>query len=211
MCSASLLPCRAFSTRLRLRLLARVCVRTCAVLLTVAALALPALAQPTDPPFQNGSRSPHIDVLMPGFFGGTSASRETDNVVVDDKLRGTVEDLRRRSPEFRRQWALLSRSTRITVRLRLVARSPIKDSRAATTITSQPDGSLQADIAIPADARVPELLGHEFEHIVERLEGAKAQTLHELGDASVRRGAETFETARAVLVGRMVSAQFHSR
>lgn len=211
MCSASSLPSRALSARPALHLLTRLCSWTFTILLTSASITPPALAQSGGVPRTNVSRSPHFDVFMADAFEATSTSWDTDHMVVDDELRGTVEDLRRCSREFRRQWALLSRSARLTVRLRLVSRSPIRDSHAATTFTTEPDGSLLADVAIPAGARLPELLGHELEHVLERLDGASVRLRHELGDASVRRGTRSFETARAVLAGRMVAAQFHSR
>jgi hypothetical protein len=148
---------------------------------------------------------------VPDAFDTTSTPWDADHLLVDDKLRGTVDDLRRRSHEFRRQWALLDRSPRLTVRIRLVPRSPIRDSHAATVLTTQPDGSLLADVAVPVGARLPELLGHEVEHILERLDRVRVRVRHELGDPSVRRVGRSFETARAVLAGRMVAAQFHAR
>jgi hypothetical protein len=49
------------------------------------------------------------------------------------------------------------------------------------------------------------------EHILERLDGVRVAHRHALGDASVRRASGAFETARAVLVGRMVAAELQPR
>lgn len=211
MCSASSLPSKAPPVRLARPRLTRLCSWAFTMLLTSSSVASPALAQSGGVPTTDVSRSLHFDVVMDDAFDATSTTWDADHVVVDEMLRGTVDDLRRRSQAFRRQWALLSRSARLTVRLRLVSRRPIRDSHAATVLTTQPDGSLLADVAIPAGSRLPELLGHEFEHILEHLDGASVRLRYELGDPSVRRNTRSFETARAVLAGRMVAAQFHSR
>jgi hypothetical protein len=78
-------------------------------------------------------------------------------------------------------------------------------------VSALPDGSLLAVVAIPGGLRRAELVAHEVEHVLERLDGVKVASRHALGDGSVRLGSGTFETARAVLVGQMVAGEYRRR
>ncbi|AMY07630.1 hypothetical protein LuPra_00804 [Luteitalea pratensis] len=154
-----------------------------------------------------------LDLLMPEVVGASSAaSAVTARVVVDAKLQGLVDDLLGRSPAFRRQWQRLERFPRLSIRIELVHANQIGgDAHAATTIAVLHDGSVDATVAIPGGRRLPELVAHEVEHILERLDGVNAANQHALGDHSVRRASGTFETARAVLVGQLVAKQVQPR
>ena len=154
-----------------------------------------------------------LDLLMPEVVGASStASAATARVVVDAKLQGLIDDLLSRSPAFRRQWQRLERFPRLSIRIELV-----HANQSAATRTRRPrspflhDGSLHAAVAIPGGRRLAELVAHEVEHILERLDGVNAANQHALGDHSVRRASGTFETARAVLVGQLVAKQVQLR
>ena len=150
---------------------------------------------------------------MPEVVGARStASAATASVVVDAKLQGLIDDLLSRSPAFRRQWQRLERFPRLSIRIELVHANHIGgDAHAATTISVLRDGSLQAAVAIPGGRRLAELVAHEVEHILERLDGVRVDSQHALGDNSVRRASGTFETARAVLVGQLVAKEVRPR
>lgn len=159
-----------------------------------------------------GRPASHLDVLWPDAIDRPVPDpAAVGHIVVDDKLHDVLDDLLRRSPSFRRQWRVLATSQHLEVRIRLVFKSPVAASHAATTFGTLPNGALLAETALAAGRRVPELLGHEVEHILEHLDGARVHAQHALGDASIRRRAGTFETARAALVGRQVSAEFYAR
>lgn len=102
----------------------------------------------------------------------------------------------------------LTRCPALTVRIDLVAHSPVPGSHAATEVSAGPDGTVLAVVSVPGGRRRAELIGHEVEHLLEWLDGARLDTRHGLGDPSVRRASRTFETSRAVLVGRLVAAEF---
>lgn len=156
--------------------------------------------------------APDIDVLWPNVLEGPTPDPDASrHILFDRKLHGVLCDLLLRSPSFRRQWRLLASSQRVEVRLRLVRSSPLPTAHSVTTFTALPNGALLAETAIPVSERIHELLGHEVEHVLEHLDGVSVHVQHALGDASVRFRAGTFETARAVLVGRQVSAEFHRR
>lgn len=132
-------------------------------------------------------------------------------VEVDGKLQGLIDDLLQRSPAFRRQWERMLGVPRLSVRIELVHAYRVLDAHAATAVSTLPDGSRLAVVAIPGGSRLAELIAHEMEHILERLDGARVATQHALGDLSIRRASNTFETARAVLVGQMVAAEYRPR
>jgi hypothetical protein len=154
-----------------------------------------------------------LDLLMPELVGTGSAARSAPaRVVVDAKLRGLVDDLLVHSPAFRRQWQRLVQFPRLSIRLDLVHSNHVgDDAHAATRISFLPDGSLHAAVAIPGGRRLAELVAHEVEHVLERLDGVKVDDQHALGDSSVRRSSGTFETARAVLVGQLVAKEIRPR
>ena len=154
-----------------------------------------------------------LDLLMPEVVGARpTGSAATAHVVVDAKLQGLINDLLSRSPAFRRQWQRLERFPRLSIRIDLVHANHVgEDAHAATTFSVLRDGSQQAVVAIPGGRRLAELVAHEVEHILERLDGVKVDDQHALGDSSVRRASGTFETARAVLVGQLVAKEVRLR
>lgn len=179
-------------------------------LLGVSLSSTPVLAQPGSPAAPSPPSAPSaIDLLMPeAVETGLRPPPPRANVEVDRKLQGLVEDLRHRSPSFRRQWERLVRFPRLLVRIELVHAHQLLDVHAATAVSTLPDGSRLAVVAIPGGLRLAELIAHEVEHILERLDGARVASQHALGDTSVRRAAGMFETARAVLVGQMVAREY---
>lgn len=173
----------------------------------------PVLAQPGSPGTPARSFEPSaIDLLRPEIIGSSPAVEDQlATVVVDSKLRALVDDLLQRSTAFRRQWQRLTRVARLSIRIELVHVHRVVGAHAATEVSALPDGSLVAVLAIPGGLRLAELIAHEVEHVLERLDGVKVAARHALGDGSVRRGSGTFETARAVLVGQMVAAEYRRR
>lgn len=189
---------------------------TCAVvsgLLGVSLSSAAVLAQPGLPTSPSPSSTPSaIDLLIPEAADASlTPELARASVAVDGQLQALVDELLRRSPAFRRQWQRMLRVPRLSVRVELVHARRVRNGHAATDVSTLPDGSLLAVVAIPGGLRLAELVAHEVEHILERLDGARVASQHALGDASVRRAAGTFETARAVLVGQMVAKELRPR
>ena len=109
------------------------------------------------------------------------------------------------------QWHRLMGVRRLSIRIELVHAHHVGDADAATEVSVLPDGSLLAVIAIPGGRRLAELIAHEVEHVLERLDGVKVASRRALGDRSARRGSATFETTRSVLVGQMVAGEYRRR
>ena len=130
-------------------------------------------------------------------------------------LRGVVVDLCRRSPTFRRQVARLTDADGLTVTVhRLVLPPPSTALWRAQTLITRVGGLVRsADVQVPAgDARLmAELIAHEFEHILEQLDGVDLKRW--VGRSGVRRvGADRegspIETERAQQVGRLVAGEY---
>lgn len=132
-------------------------------------------------------------------------------VEVDGKLQGLIDDLLQRSRAFRRQWQRMLGSARLSVRIELVHANRVENAHATTAVSTPSDDVVLAVVAIPGGLRRAELVAHEVEHILEHLDGARLASQHALGDTSVRRESGTFETDRAVLIGRMVAAEHRPR
>jgi hypothetical protein len=65
---------------------------------------------------------------------------------------------------------------------------------------------LEADVQLGCVARVVELVAHEFEHIIEQLDGVRLADVGERAPSLVKvSGQGTFETRRAIEAGRAVA------
>ena len=132
---------------------------------------------------------------------------------VEPALRPVVVDMCRRSPTFRRQVIRLARQPDLEVRLQPGQFSTFGRVRARSALT-RVDGHLRrAVVEVPAGNSVllAELVAHEFEHILEQLDGvnlaewAGRSGVYRVG-ANVRDG--PFETERARQMGRVVAGEF---
>ena len=154
---------------------------------------------------------PSYDLLLPiSLHPGQSEVTEAGRLHMDKGLQGLVDEMARRSPAFRRQWLRLARHPRLILKMELVPSSPVRYSDAATRIVTGADGWVTAVVAIPAGPRIVELIAHELEHILERLDGASMPERHAMGDASVRRNDGMYETSRAVRSGRVALNEYLS-
>jgi hypothetical protein len=87
--------------------------------------------------------------------------------------------------------------------------------RAWTHIQRDRDGRLRATVRIGEPNRAAELIAHEFEHIVEQLDGIDLRSKASLEATGVRQchcaDVNAFETMRAVHVGRRVAREVGER
>jgi hypothetical protein len=134
------------------------------------------------------------------------------NIDVSSKHVSMLESMLQRSPTFRRQCMRIAAERSLTVRIE-IARTPSGyDSRATTQITRNADNQLHALVQIKFKD-VQELIAHEFEHIIEQLDGvdlaAHAARRH-TGVKEVGRGPNVFETTRARRAGAKVVSELGS-
>jgi hypothetical protein len=114
------------------------------------------------------------------------------------------------SPTFRQQCRVLSSAPRLSVTVDVAVRPVGSYRRARGSFRQTASGGIAAAIVIYPSNDVPELLGHEFEHVIERLEGVDFDRESKKGLA-LRMADGAFETARAVAAGRRVSGEVADR
>jgi hypothetical protein len=132
------------------------------------------------------------------------------NIVVPPFYRPLVEAMLRGSPTFRRQCLRLAAESTLTVMLVIGPRAQRSALRATTHIKRTENGGLTAFVEIPPLEDLDELIAHEFEHIIEQIDGvdlAAHAALPESGVTKSRRRGGTFETVRATRTGFKVAAE----
>jgi hypothetical protein len=132
---------------------------------------------------------------------------------IGSELQPVVIDLCRRSSTFRRQMARLADAERLTVTVRQVVFPPTASWRAQAAITRVGGQVRSVNVLVPAGGQrlVAELIAHEFEHVLEQLDGVDLQRW--VGRSGVRRvgtdqSDSPIETERAIQVGRLVAGEF---
>ena len=134
------------------------------------------------------------------------------NLRIAPVLRPTVADMCRRAPTFRRQVMRLASQAGLAVTVEAAAFPRTSRAQATTDIT-RVDGEVRtAYVRVPAGHHfaLVELLGHEFEHILEQLDGVELSKW--VGRSGVYRvggrGDGPVETERARQVGRLVAGEY---
>ena len=132
------------------------------------------------------------------------------NLVVSDMFRPLVESMLRESPTFRRQCVRLAGEPALTVHLTVNPPPRRADRRATTRLTRNVNGHLTAVVDIGPFENTQELIAHEFEHIIEQLDGvdlaARAAQPH-TGVSTVGSAVDMFETMRAQRMGLKVLSE----
>ena len=131
------------------------------------------------------------------------------NIQLDDMLRQPVTELLDKSSTFRRQWRQIASAP--GVRVVVVARTDLRETpsaRARAQVSRYAYGAVRAMIEIPAAADLAELLPHEFEHVLEQIEGLDLALLARAGDRGVIEVDDgVFETTRARAAGRAAARE----
>jgi hypothetical protein len=131
---------------------------------------------------------------------------------VAPKLKPVVADMCRRAPTFRRQVVRLAAQTALVVTVEPGLFPADGRVRAATAIARIDGGLRRAEVLVPSgdSLAVAELIGHEFEHILEQLDGVDLASW--VGHSGVHRvgGHDDgpIETERARQVGRLVASEY---
>lgn len=151
------------------------------------------------------ARAAHDDVRIP------------KNLIVGRAYEQTIEMMRTLSPTFRRQMQRIANAPHLTVTFAPDTSKGNGEMRAFTTISRSRSGDLSAVVRIKDVERAPELIAHEFEHIIEQLDGVDLGAMAAMQASGVRRcecrDTNTFETVRAVSVGEQVAREMaeHNR
>ncbi len=132
------------------------------------------------------------------------------NFIVPDNFRPVIELMLHDSSTFRRQCQRIAGEPTLTIHLTFAPLSGRSDIRAMTTITREPDGRQVAHIAIAPRQDLVELVAHEFEHILEQLDGVDlaAHAARPRTGVHAQTGPlAMFETVRATRIGRKVAGE----
>jgi hypothetical protein len=112
------------------------------------------------------------------------------------------------SPTFRHQCLRIARARAGRVNIEVRKPSPGASARALSTI-EQRKGSWLANVSLFLDRDLVELIAHEFEHIIEQIDGVDLLRYSKQGLTGVMPGSsEHYETSRAIAVGRRVAAEY---
>src|SRR5437870_3423446 len=132
-----------------------------------------------------------------------TASTLPANFDVPNLLAGIVMHVYEESDTFRAQCDRLAQAQNIRVSMRLDTN--IGSTCRAFTIIQRKRGMLCAEVHLPPTADLTELLGHEFEHIIEQLEHVNLRALAHVRGSGVREvQLDLFETDRAQRIGKIV-------
>ena len=125
-----------------------------------------------------------------------------------DTVRTTVAAMLRTSPTFRHQCARIGRTSalRVVVTQPLVGAGP---AGGALTRITRAAGGILAEVELRHSGDAVTLLAHEFEHILEQLDGVDLIALAARSGTGVRLlpHASGFETERAIAMGRQVASE----
>jgi hypothetical protein len=132
------------------------------------------------------------------------------NISVDAKLRVLIETMLARSSTFRRQCLRIGNEHALAVH---ITRTPVRltgSVRAISQISRQSGGGIVARLTLhPYDNDI-EMIAHEFEHIIEQLDGvdlAARARLAQTGVTDTGRRGDMFETMRAQRMGLKVASE----
>jgi hypothetical protein len=131
------------------------------------------------------------------------------NVELKGDLRRVLQRLYDASPTFRSQCQRIASATNLSVHVEIYA-TFLRRCR-AFTIFRRDGHRLRADVHLPPGSALTEMVAHEFEHIVEQIEGLDLRRLARVRGSGVREvERDVFETDRAQAAGRSVMMEWLS-
>jgi hypothetical protein len=135
--------------------------------------------------------------------GRCTGSKLPANVELVSNIGRLLEQVYDRSPTFRAQCARIANAPNLRVRVRI---DPSISSRfRAFTVVSRSGFEIRAEVHLPPSSDHSELVAHEFEHLLEQIEGLNLQRLVRVKGSGVHEVERAlFETDRAQAAGRVV-------
>ena len=153
-------------------------------------------------------------VLVLALFSGSIAAEQQQcrlsplpaNVELAHDLARVLQRIYERSPSFRVQCERIAAAENLLVTVRIDSSIP-RRCRAFTRIYRQ-GYYIRADVHVPASSALTELVGHEFEHVLEQIEGLDLRRLARVKGSGVHDvEGLAFETDRAQAAGRLIAVQ----
>jgi hypothetical protein len=149
---------------------------------------------------------PYLDDEIPTARGTMSVP---GNVEIPENLRSTITAMLRYSPTFRRQCARIGRAADLEVVVQRGLLAASAKEGAVTRMVRGTKGGIEADVLIDALGDTVLLIAHEFEHIIEQLDGVDlaAMAARSATGVSARSDDGQYETERAVAAGQRVAQE----
>jgi hypothetical protein len=169
---------------------------------------------------QSNTRAAYSSISVVNLYDASRTARYDDvtlplNLTVTSLYRAIVQEMLDRSPTFRRQCARIATARSLTIEVVSAAASPGRRAPAWSLIERQPSGILHAVVSITPNGRVPELIAHELEHVIEQLDGVDLSSKSRLNASGVRHcdcgDFAAFETTRAIHTGQKVAREVDLR
>jgi hypothetical protein len=147
------------------------------------------------------------------MFSGTFAAEQQclrsklpTNVSMRGDLARVLGRIYDRSPTFRAQCRRIAGADNLRVAIRVDTAIPSRCR--AFTIVTRYGYDIRAEVHVPPGNGLTELVAHEFEHVLEQIEGINLRRLARKKDSGVREvEGQAFETDRAQKAGRLVAAE----
>lgn len=124
------------------------------------------------------------------------------------QLASKLIDMLTRSETFRRQCQRIAATRVLRVKLGISVQ-PLAAYRALTVLERYEAGALHADVKLVFGENYVEMLGHEFEHVLEQVDGVNLRSEASHGDAQVLIDG-AYETRRATEAGLRVLREYES-
>jgi hypothetical protein len=127
-------------------------------------------------------------------------------IVVCPMYQSAIDAMLRYSPTFQRQYSRLLRAQDLRVEIAPSLLGGRASDGALTRIVRR-GGGIEADVQLGASGDPVLLIAHEFEHILEQLDGVDLPAMATRAATGVRllSGSGHFETDRAIATGRQVA------
>ena len=135
-------------------------------------------------------------------------SVQSTSIQFAPELKAQADRMLQRSATFREQYRRIAETPLVVVGVRTDIRLCETSDKARTTFRRYQTGLMVAAVAISPGAHQEEWIAHEFEHILEQLDG---QNLPQLARSHAKdvwfSGSDVIETGRAIRAGRAVRSE----
>ena len=135
-------------------------------------------------------------------------SLQAPSIQFPRELRSQVDRMLQRSPTFREQYRRIAEARSLVVGVHVDVRLCETSYKARTTFRRYQSGLVVAEVSISPGGRQEEWIAHEFEHILEQLDG---QNLPQMARNHAKdvwfSGDDVIETDRAIKAGRTVRSE----
>lgn len=134
------------------------------------------------------------------------------NLQPSSELLPALEKMWLRSPTFRQQCQRIAATPKLTVKLGIAVKPAwFHDTHAVTELDRTADGAMMATVRIFDLSHLVEFIAHEFEHLLEQIEGIHLHSLAlQHGSGVYRTHNGYYETARAIKAGHKVYAEYRT-